>query len=95
MLADNHSTVHYNCINFTYDGKEKAEKIEWTEKNIDEEITMYLQCHLKSKAIAPSNVERVQVVVGGNHGDVTFQFGMSITVEMIDGQIIEFKISVC
>ena len=32
MLADGHSTVHYDCINFTYDGKEKAEKIEWTEK---------------------------------------------------------------
>ncbi len=56
---------------------------------------MYLQRHLKSKAIALSNVERVQVVVGGNHGDVAFQFGASITVEMIEGQIIEFKISVC
>jgi hypothetical protein len=43
MLADGHSTVHYGCINFTYDGKEeKAEKIEWIEKNIDEEITMCL-----------------------------------------------------
>jgi hypothetical protein len=56
---------------------------------------MYLQCHLKSKAITPSDIERVQVVVGGDHGDVAFQFGTSITVEMIDGQIIEFKISVC
>ena len=95
MLADGHSTVHYNCNNFTYDGKENKEKIEWTEKNVDEEITMYLQRHLKSKAIAPSDVERVQVVVGGDHGDVAFQFGTSITVEMIEGQIIEFKISVC
>ena len=94
MLADGHSMVHYNCINFTYNGKEKAEKIEWTKKNIDEEITMCLQRHLKSKAIAPFNVERVQVVVGGNHRNVAFQFGESITVEMIDGQIIEFKISV-
>ncbi len=56
---------------------------------------MYLQRHLKSKAIALPNIEHVQVVVGGNRGDVSFQFGASITVEMIDGQIIEFKISVC
>jgi hypothetical protein len=95
MLADGHSMVHYNYINFMYDGKEKAEKIEWMEKNIEEEITMYLQRHLKSKTIAPSDVDHVQVVVGGDHGDVAFQFGTSITVEMIDGQIIEFKISVC
>ncbi len=80
MLADGHSTVHYNCINFTYNGKNKAEKIEWTEKNIDEEITMYLQRHLKSKAITLSNVEHVQVVVGGDHRDVAFQFDMSITL---------------
>ncbi len=84
MLADGHSKVHYNCINLRYDGKEKAKKIEWTEKNIDEEITMYLQRHLKSKTIAPSDVERVQVVVGGNHGDVAFQFSTSIAVEMIE-----------
>ena len=64
-------------------------------KNIDEEITMYLQHHLKSKAIALSDIEHVQVVVGGTRGDVAFQFGTSITVEMIVGQIIEFKISVC
>ena len=55
---------------------------------------MYLQRHQKSKAITPSDVERIQVVVGGNHRDVAFQFGVSITVEVIDGQIIEFKISV-
>ncbi len=32
MLADSHSMVHYNCNNFTYDGKENKEKIEWMEK---------------------------------------------------------------
>jgi hypothetical protein len=32
MLADSNSTIHYNCIDFMYDRKEKAEKIEWTEK---------------------------------------------------------------
>jgi hypothetical protein len=95
MLSDGHSTVHYDCINFMYDGKKKAEKIEWMGKNIDEEITMYLQGHLKRKAITLSDVERVQLVVGGDHGDLPFQFDMSITVETIDGQIIEFKISVC
>jgi hypothetical protein len=56
---------------------------------------MYLQHHLKSKTIAPPDVECIQVVAGGDHGDVAFQFGASITVEMIDRQIIEFKILAC
>jgi hypothetical protein len=40
MLAEGHSKVHYSKMEFTYDGKEKAEYIEWTEKNIIEEITI-------------------------------------------------------
>jgi hypothetical protein len=46
VLADGHITVCYNCIDFTNDGKEKAEKIKWTEKAFDEEITLYLQFHI-------------------------------------------------
>jgi len=95
MLADGHREVHYKCIDFKFDGKEKAEKIEWTEKHIDKEIAKYSQCHLKSQAITPAEVERVQIVVGGDHGDVAFQFGASVTVEIIDKQKIEFEVSVC
>jgi hypothetical protein len=69
MLAEGHSEVHYGTMEFTYDGKEKAELIKWTEKNIHNEICIYLQCHLNSQSITPSDVEPVQVVVGGDHGD--------------------------
>ena len=64
MLSDGHTEVYYGSIEFTYDGKEKAEFVEWTEKNINNEITVYLQRHLASKSITPSEVVRVQVVVG-------------------------------
>jgi hypothetical protein len=95
MLAEGHTKVHYGSIEFAYDGKEKAEFIEWTEKNINEEITVYLQRHLTSKSILPSEVVRVQVVVGGDHGDTAFQFGASVSVDLIDDRIIEFEVSVC
>ena len=42
MLAEGHCEVRYGSIEFTYDGKEKAEFIEWTEKNIKDKITVYL-----------------------------------------------------
>ena len=32
MLAKGHCDIHYGSLEFTYDGKEKAEFIEWTEK---------------------------------------------------------------
>ncbi len=95
MLVDGHSMVHNGCIDFMFKGKKKAEVIEWTEKNIDSEITLYLQCHLSSKSSSPSKVEHVQVLVGGYHGDIVLQFGTSVSVELNDGRIIDFEVSVC
>ena len=66
MLSEGHSIVHYGSCEFTFEGKNKAEFVEWTEKNIDEEITLYLQRHLSSRSVQPSEVARVQVVVGGD-----------------------------
>jgi hypothetical protein len=95
MLLEGHANVHYGSLNFTYDRKEKSEFIEWTEKNIDKEISIYLQRHLTSKFIQPSNVIRVQVVIGGNHGETAFQFGASVSVELADNCIIDFEVLVC
>ena len=95
MLAEGHCKVYSGSIEFTYDGKEKAEFIEWTEKNTNNEITVYLQWHLNSKSITPSEVKRVQVVVGGDHGDTAFQFGASVSVDLIHDRIIDFEVSVC
>jgi hypothetical protein len=95
MLAEGHFEVHYSTMEFTYEGKEKAEYIEWTEKNINEEITIYLQRHLTSKSITPSDVASFQVVVGGDHGDTAFQFGGSVSVHVTGDRIIDFEVSVC
>jgi hypothetical protein len=75
MLSEGHSIVHYGCLEFTYDGNEQAETAEGAEKNIDNELTRYLQRHLSSVSANPSNVVQVQIVAGGDHGDVAFQFG--------------------
>jgi len=32
MLSEGHGIVHYGSCKFTYDGKEKSEFVEWTEK---------------------------------------------------------------
>ena len=48
MLAEGRCEITYGCKEFKYDGKEIAEFVEWTEKNIHNEITVYLQRHLTS-----------------------------------------------
>ena len=62
---------------------------------MDKEITLELKRHLSSKSVMPTDVLRVQVVVGGDHGNTTFQFGMSVSVKLSDGRIINFKVSIC
>jgi hypothetical protein len=46
------------------------------------------------KKIHPSKVSRIRVVAGGDHGDVAFQFGVSVHIEISDGSRIDFKVSV-
>jgi hypothetical protein len=53
MLSEGHSVVHCGSCELPFEGKNKAEFVEWTKKNIDEEITLYLQRHLSSK-ISPA-----------------------------------------
>ena len=95
MLSEGYGSVHYGCKQFMYDGKEKSDTVQWTEKNIDDEIVIYLQRHLSSKLIDPSSVRRVQMIVGGDHGDTAFQFGASVSVELSEDRIIDFEVSIC
>ena len=69
--------------------------IECTEKSIDDNIARYLQHHLMSKNVNPSDVLSVQAVVGDDHGDTAFQFGAFVSVKLCDGNIIEFEVSAC
>ena len=63
-----------------FEGKTHTKFIECTEKSIDDNIARYLQHHLMSKNVNPSDVLSVQAVVGGDHGDTAFPFGASVSV---------------
>ena len=88
--------MHYDNIDFTFGGKTQMEFIEWTEKSVDDKIAWYLQCHLMSKNVNPSNVLSIQFMVGGDHGDTAFQFGaMYLSSFVMETFIIEFEVSAC
>jgi hypothetical protein len=94
MLSEGHGAVNYGCINFTYEGKQQEEFIEWSDKRIDDEIARYLQCHLQSKSAKPADVLRIQAVAGGDHGNTAFQLA-SVSAELSGGEIIDFEVSLC
>ncbi len=57
-------------------------------------IAWNLLHQLPSKNTHPSSVQHVGVVAGGDHGDVAFQFGAAILVEISEGITIDFEVSV-
>ena len=95
MLCEGHAPVHCNSITHTYKGKTEEETVEYSEKDMDTEITIQLARLLQSKDIDPKRVKRVQVVSGGDHGDIAFQFGATVSVELDDDTVIDFEVSVC
>ena len=65
------------------------------QKKLDKDITLELKRRISSKSVMLTNVLCVQVVVGGNHGNTAFQFGMSVSVKLTNNCIINFEVSVC
>jgi hypothetical protein len=57
-------------------------------------IAWNILCQLQSKNIHPSSVQRIRVVAGGDHGNVAFQFGASVQIEISDRSTIYFEVSV-
>jgi len=93
ILAVGHTKVHTGSMPWIYEGKEREEMVEWTEKDLHTEIEVQLLRCLKSRGMRLSDVKAVQAVVGGDHGDTAFQFGAAITAEMHDGRKIYFEVT--
>lgn len=94
MLADGHSEVHVDKIQWKYSDDKKEETVEWSEKKINKEIEIQLARELKGRGVTPSDVYKVQAVIGGDHGDTAFQFGAAITAILNDNTRVYFEIIV-
>ena len=80
---------------FTYDGKEKSEFVEWTETNFDEVITQELKRHLSSKSVMPTDVLRVfrlssAVIMATQHSSLA-----GLSVELSNDHNIDFEVWIC
>ncbi len=69
--------------------------MEWCEKDLHLEIEIQLSRVLKSREARASDVKTVFAVVGGDHGDMAFQYGVAITAELQDGEQLYFEVSCC
>ncbi len=72
ILYDGRSEVHVGSLSWDYDGTQKAETVQWCQTDVDNEVASQMSRVLQSHKVQPSNIEEVQVIVGGDHGDTAF-----------------------
>jgi hypothetical protein len=63
-------------------------------KDMANAIAWNLLRQLQNNNIHPSSVQRIGVVAGGDHGDVVFQFGVAVLIDISEGSTIDFEVFV-
>ncbi len=66
--------------------------MQWFDKDIHSEIEIQLARELNAHGVKPMDVEKVRAVVGGDHGDTSFQFVAEITAELRDYEIGQYSV---
>ena len=79
-----------------YKDYREEEKIEYSINTIDVEISHQSLRLLGSRKINPKDVMRIACVSGGDHGNITFQFGVTIifetTTEKLDSELYVYEV---
>jgi len=80
MLCIGHTEMFTGTTDYyTVDG-EAPEKLHFTEKNIADETAAQLARFMNGKNIGSKDIERIDVVVGADHGKGAFQAGAKVIV---------------
>jgi hypothetical protein len=91
MLSDGHVSVKAHSKQWQYEEGKRAEKVYWSEKDINEEIELQLNRELKANYVKPSDVQAIRAVIGGDFGDTAFQFIVEVTAILKDSSRIKFQ----
>src|SRR6056300_1033493 len=84
MRCEGHTEVFTGTVDYYKDPNEKPEKISFTEKNIAEEMKTMLARFVDSKSIGPEDIERIDLVTGGDHGKGAFQMAAKIIIVLTE-----------
>ena len=84
MLCDGHTAVRNDSIEYAYEVGGIKETIDYSVKNMADEMAVQLARQLNSKGVLPDTIDRVDVVHGGDHGCGAFIAGSRVSVILLD-----------
>ena len=92
MYGEGYTEVKTGVIEYKTDETKIMEKIPWSVKDAAAEVASQLCCQLNSKAISLDQIERLDFVVGGDHGKGVFIFCGNIVVVLRSGERIKIEV---
>jgi hypothetical protein len=82
MLCDGHTKVTVGSTKYAYEEGEKEETIEFSYKSLREELEKQIAAEIQKLGLPLSaiKIERVDLILGGDHGAGAFQFGVKVVI---------------
>jgi hypothetical protein len=80
MLSDGHTPVTVGSTKYAYEEGQKEQRIEFSYKNMKDELEKQISAELEMSGLVLSDIERVDLILGGDHGAGAFQFGVKVVI---------------
>ncbi|KAL7524102.1 hypothetical protein ACHAXR_002598, partial [Thalassiosira sp. AJA248-18] len=84
-LSKGHSGVEIGHYMHDKNDGEKPERIEYSTKNMAREVEVQTACMMEANELLPDDIERIDLVTGGDHGKEALQQGLHVTITTMDG----------
>ncbi len=86
MMGEGHTLVKVGKVPHKYSNDGETETVEYSEKDMHDELIIQLERYLRGKKIDPVDIKRITLTAGGDHGGDAFQFGAKVTVHFHNGK---------
>ena len=92
MLAEGHGSIKAHSKLWQYEEGKRAEKVHWSEKDMNTEIEILLSQELRANDVKPLDVEAIRAMIGGDFGATAFQFLVEVTAILKNSSGLSFRV---
>jgi hypothetical protein len=82
MLCDGHTEVKTGKAKHAYEEGEREETLEYSYKSLKDELERQIAAKIQQLGLPLDSIiiKRVDIILGGDHGDGAFQFGVKVVI---------------
>ena len=93
-FGEGYTTIKAGMCSYKYAETGISEQIPWSIKNVADEVATQLQRELNERMIKPSDIKRIDIALGGDHGKGAFIFSADIVLVLQDNERIYNEVAI-